>query len=138
MSRLWEHDHPYYCSEGNYFSNGYHNKFESWQEFVDDGDALYNGDEDMNLLFRWDWKKADPDNYRLAPGDPDDESEEFAEAQKHDQLLLFYMLQRKAICLSVEVVVDEADEQAVRAWLEKRARHMIRLWEPLLDEGAAA
>ena len=138
---LWEFDHPYYCSEGNYYKNGLNTLFESWEAFAqpskgrsfnDEWNLLYDFDDDLNLLFRWDWKKADPSNYWIVPGDPDDETEAFAEAQKTDTLQLFFILQRKAYNISAEVIVTEADEPAVREWLTTKAAHMRRLWEPLL------
>ena len=140
---LWKFDHPYYCSEGNFFKNGLNNQFESWADFAqpsegknmfrDEWNLLYDYDPDLNLLWRWDWKKADPDNYYLKPGDKDDETVEYEEACKTDTLYLFFMLQRKAYNISAEVKVTEADEPAVREWLTKKADHMRKLWEPLLD-----
>ena len=144
---LWEIDHPYYCSEGNFYKNGCHTLFESWEEFatpttVDSagfgGNVLYDWDDDLNFLFRWDWKKADPDNYFLSPGEDGDETAEFEEAAKIDTLMLFFMAQRKGRNMSAEVAVTEADEPAVRAWLEKKAEYMRRIWEPLLDTPDAA
>ena len=41
---LWEYDHPYYCSEGNYYSNDCHHTFCSWEDF----DAEW-GDSDLAL-----------------------------------------------------------------------------------------
>jgi hypothetical protein len=138
---LWEFDHPYYCSEGNFFKSGYNTTFESWESFAtpsagksfnDSWNLLYDFDNDLNFLFRWDWKKADPENYYLKPGDPDDESADLAEALKSDTLQLFFILQRKAYNISAEVIVSEADEPAVLAWLEGKAAYMRSMWEPLL------
>lgn len=133
---LWEIDHPYYCSEGNFYMAGMHSVFESWAEFAepssqtataDLGNLLYDFDDDLNLLWRWDWKRADPSDYEYeVEADPDFEI-------PGDTLQLFFMLQRKAYNISAEVAVTEADEPAVREWLEAKALHMRRLWEPLLD-----
>jgi hypothetical protein len=90
---LWEIDHPYYCTEGN--------------------------DHDMNLVFRWDWKRADPDDY------------EDGEELPPDTLAVYWVLQRKAILRSTECVVTEADEPAVRAWLADRAKTVAAIWQPL-------
>jgi len=136
MSHLWEHDHPYYCTEGCYYVPGtewhdVHATWNSWATFFEDwGDV----DPDYNLLFRWDWKKANPANYWLKPGDPDDETEAFEEAKKTDTLSLFFYMQRKAKPFSHEIKVTEADEPAIRAWLEMKAEHMRALWAPLLEE----
>lgn len=145
---LWEHQHPYSCHEGNYFKNGQHETFASWDEFAQPasfdkefnalGNVLYNWDDDLNFLFRWDWKKADPEDYWLKPGDPDDETARFEEDRKTDTLLLFFMHQRKARNSSAEVKITEADEPAVREWLAKKAEYMRKIWEPLLDGSEVA
>lgn len=103
MTQLWEAQHPYYAQEGNFYSRGCHSIFHSWEEFKED--ALYKGDRDLNLLYRWDWK--------------------------NDQLKLFYVFQRKAICCSALVRVQKNDEPAIRAYLECCARKLADLWKPL-------
>lgn len=144
---LWEIDHPYYCTEGNFYKNGCHTNFDSWAEFATPasftaagptGNVLYDWDDDLNFLFRWDWNKADKDNYFLQPGDPDDETADYEEAKKTDTLLLFFMAQRKGRNMSAQVTVTEADEPAVRAWLEGKAEYMRKIWAPLLNAEPAA
>lgn len=115
--RLWEVDHPYYATEGNYFSNGYHAEYASWAEFIEEQGDL---DLDMNLVYRWDWQVPDPDDY-----EPD-------EKMPPETLDLFYVGQRKALHRSVSVEIRREDEPAVREWLTVRAEHMRRVWEPLL------
>lgn len=122
---LWEHDHPYYANTGNYFE-GYPfpgTRSGTWAEFIEEmGDA----DEDMNLVYRWDWIKADPADYEYEhEEDPNFEL-------PGDRLMVFYMGQRKAYCWSWEIAVTEADEPAVRDWLARKADHMCRLWSPFL------
>jgi hypothetical protein len=110
MKHLWEADHSYYCSERNYFSNECHKELESWSDFVEEeGDA----DFDMNLVFRWDWRRAGPD-WEL----------------EHDVLMVFFVGQRKGLFRSVAVRVREEDETDIRAWLYKRYQHLVKLWEP--------
>lgn len=116
---LWEYDHPYYCQEGNYFKTGQHEHFASWQDFTAET-CFVDGDRDMNLLIRWDWRK---------PGFHDWDGEEY--------LLLFFVLQRKAWLLSKQITVTEADEPAVRAFLEDCAATMRATWEPLLAAAPA-
>lgn len=121
MSHLWEIDHPYYCSEGNYYVSGsqwgdVHSEYASWQDFIED---LGDTDPDLNLVFRWDWKRADPADY--------EDSEELPP----DRLFVYWVLQRKAILRSTECVVTEEDEPAVREWLTERAKTITALWEPL-------
>lgn len=127
--RLWEIDHPYYCSESNYYSNDPFNQYGSWQEFLS---AEGDGDLDMNLVFRWDWS---PDAYLDddTPAGVRAYADQFGEKDHKWTLKLFYMGQRKGIFRPVEVSVCKADEPEVREWLTIRAEHMRRLWEPLLD-----
>ena len=136
---LWEIDHPYYCSEGNYYARpgqGQHGVFESWADFASPsgfagmltiGNLLYDFDDELNFLWRWDWKRSDPSDYAYEiEDDPDFEI-------PGDSLCLYFMFQRKACNGSAEVAVTEADEPAVRAWLTKRAAKMRLTWAPLLD-----
>jgi hypothetical protein len=110
--KLWDADHPYYCATGCHFERGCHLTHESWSAFV----AVWGtSDEDMNLLFRWDWKEDEDDN-----GIPTGEH----------RLSLFYFLQRKGYPISHEVTVTKADEPAVREWLAGKWKHMQRLWSP--------
>lgn len=131
---LWEYDHPYYCAEGSYWVGGgrfyeVHEQYDSWANFKEDA-GWYDANKDYNLLFRWDWKRADPADYEYElKEDPDFKL-------PGDQLELFYMGQRKARNSSVFVNVTEADEPEVRAWLAEHAAHMRRVWEPLLDSAA--
>lgn len=113
--QLWDIDHPYYCSEGNYFKAGQHTTWTSWKDFAEDT-GFVTGDRDLNLLFRWDWRK---------PGHHDWEGPE--------QLLLFFVIQRKGFNCSHEIAVTEADEPAVRAFLEDCANTLRATWEPIFD-----
>lgn len=134
MKHLWEHDHPYYCTEGNFFhspmrSPDYVTRSQmSWQDFKDT--TFYSGDRDLNLLFRWDWKAW----HLHFPADyPDEEGR----TERHE-LQLFFMLQRKALGCSVSVAVTEADEPEVREWLEGCAKTIRALWEPLIGSEVLA
>lgn len=124
-ARLWEIDHDYYCTEGNFYSNDCHFTYRSWAEF---NDEMGGADNDLNLVYRWDWQ---PNKYCGT-------SEEIAAFHaKHDdnyrgyQLLIFSMQQRKARAVSFEVEVCRADEPAVIAWLQPRLDHLMNLWQPL-------
>ena len=116
ITHLWEVDHPYYCQEGNYFKPGQHTHFASWAEFTEET-LFVTADRDQNFLIRWDWRK---------PG--------FHEWEGQEYLLLFFVLQRKAILCSVEMPVSEADEPAVRCFLTECAQTMRATWEPLLNQ----
>jgi hypothetical protein len=89
-----------------------------WAETVGPS-SMYTADKDYNLLYRWDWKEADPADY------------EEGEEMRAPWLELFYMLQRKAKPLSVEVHdMRPEDEPEVRAFLQEHWDHMQRVWAP--------
>jgi hypothetical protein len=111
---LWEVEHPYYANEGNFYAKGHHQTFGSWTEFLEDeGDS----DLDLNLVYRWDWTL--------------EEVEEGEERSDRDELKIFFILQRKAICRSVAISVTKADEEAVRAYLLPRWAKIQELWAPM-------
>ncbi|OQQ23355.1 hypothetical protein A6411_23890 [Prescottella equi] len=133
IKHLWEYDHPYYCNEGNYLHSPVrdrditvHEELASWEEFKSSG--FHEADRDLNLLFRWDWKA-----WHLVS--PEDFPDEEGRTERHE-LLLFFMLQRKAFNRSISVTVTAADEPEVRAWLAECAKTISALWEPVLG-GAA-
>lgn len=118
-TRLWEVDHPYYCNEGNYYSNECHTEFPRWQDFAE---GAVSEDHDMNLIFRWDWKEGD---------DPDAPTYNGDDYYRNGTLQLFYMGQRKGLFRCVEVSVCRADELAVIEFLRPRWALMQMLWAPL-------
>ena len=124
IKHLWEYDHPYYCNEGNYLARPLEHpdcwqRYDSWQEFhAEWGDT----DPDLNLVFRWDWRA-----WHL------EWPEDYPDTENH-VLMLFFMLQRKAFNKSIEITVTEADEPAVREWLQKRAETMAAIWQPLITQ----
>lgn len=81
---LWEIDHPYYCNEGNYFKAGMHSHFETWADFAQPfsfgkgleeiGNMLYDFDDDLNFLYRWDWLRPDPADYKYEREEKDRKS----------------------------------------------------------------
>lgn len=115
--KLWEANHSYYCSESNFFDRDYTTEYNSWEEFIEAED---DSDDDLNLVFRWDWKisnKEGEDYY-----EPD-------EPTTH-QLQLCYMLQRKGIYRAVIVDVEEDDEEKIRKWLAPKYQKMLEIWQP--------
>lgn len=112
---LWDVTHPYYAQEGNFYKAGMHERHASWADFFDE---MGNSDEDLNLVYRWDWKQNLDDNEQPegAPGD--------------GILYVFFMAQRKACCYSHEMPVKAADEPAVREWLQKRWERLRAVWSP--------
>lgn len=117
---LWEVDHPYYCEEGNYYGGGNHYKYSTWQEFTAE---MGSADENLNLVFRWDWDEEDGET-----GESNFNGDDY---YRNGRLKLFYMGQRKAKAYSCEVQVCRADEPAVLAFLRDKWRHMQVLWEPI-------
>ena len=112
---LWEIGHPYYCSGCNWYSNDAGEQFDSWADFRD---TMGRSDPDLNLLFRWDWERADPADY-----DPGYEL-------PADRLELFFMLQRKGKFVPIVVSnMTEGDGPEVRAWLATRWTTMLALWQ---------
>lgn len=118
---LWEAQHPYYASDTEFHTRpAEHARFDSWAEFVENfGDA----DFDYNLVFRWDWKRFDPENYTIEDLPPPE--------LRRDELWVYFVMQRKGFYWPVRAYVTEADEPAVRAWLAERGAYLSRVWEPL-------
>ncbi len=121
---LWEVEHPYYCSEDNYFSNDCTASYKSWAEFLEnEGDS----DPDINLVFRWDWESPrkegnDPESPIKWQGD---------ESYRDSRLVVFCVGQSKGFFRSVSVEVCRADEPAIKEWLMSRFHHLLKLWTPL-------
>ncbi|WP_247997712.1 hypothetical protein [Brucella tritici] len=116
---LWEVKHPYYMSEGNYFSNDCHTEFKSWAEFIDEfGDS----DMDYNWFVRWDWLEGEDWGAGAYNGD---------DYYRHARFMLQLIVQRKAKLLSFEVAVCRADEPAIIEFLKPRWHYMQTMWEPL-------
>lgn len=127
---LWLVDHPYYCSDVNYYAPGNSQPFEGYTSWADFIDAEGDSDLDMNLVFRWDWNAK---NYV----DFDSDEERAAYDAKYEDtdrvytLSVFWMGQRKGLFRVSEVDVCRADEPAVREWLTTRWNHLKLIWEPL-------
>lgn len=121
---LWEYDHPYYCSDSNYYARGDQQPFTEYENWSDFFDEMENADKDLNLLFRWDWHRLDEEELGWA------EEDEYT----GDTLQLFFMGQRKGLFFINFVKVTENDEDAVRMYLRGYADKMRKLWDPLLDE----
>jgi hypothetical protein len=114
---LWKFDHPFYCSDANWHTAKDHMRWASWAEFRDDT-LFVTGDRDMNLLVRWDWH-----SWRRTELNCLDEP---------DELLLYFVMQRKGYLVSHRVAITDGDEPEVRRWLAECAAVMMRTWEPLM------
>lgn len=117
---LWEVKHPYYCADGNYYSNDCVFEHRSWADFLlEMGDA----DLDYNLFFRFDWSEEDDDGNCTFNGD---------ENYRNGVLKMYIMQQRKGRFTICHVDVCRADEQAVKEYLQPRLNYLKKLWEPML------
>lgn len=120
---LWEHDHPYYCSEATWHRNSdgtmNHRQWSSWADFRDET-IFTSGDRDLNLLVRWDW---------ISWQRHQDES---LRSDSPDVLELYFVMQRKGYLASHYIEVTDADEPEVRAFLTECAAAMSATWAPLL------
>jgi hypothetical protein len=120
---LWEIEHPYYCNEGNYFaSEKVGTDYRTFSEFLE---AEGSQDEDLNLIFRWDWQEGEDHELPTYNGD---------NYYRNGRLMLFYMGQRKGLYRYVSVEVCRADEPAVIEFLKPRWEHMKLLWEGISDD----
>ena len=120
--RLWEVDHPYYCSEMNYYRSEGPTRFRSWHEFESD---MGDSDLDLNLVFRWDWREGS--EWGLPEYNGDDN-------YRNGLLMVFFMGQRKGLFWCAEVEVCRADEPAVIVFLQPRLNRLATMWLPLQSE----
>ncbi len=108
-------DHPYYCSESNYYSNEASQKYETMTEYLDDWEEC---DIDMNLIFRWDIKLRG-------------EGEEAAKAGRY-YAEVFYILQRKGIFKPIYIAhVNEVEVDRFKILANKHWAAMQELWAPI-------
>lgn len=129
MKHLWEVNHPYYMTEGNYHSNNCTHVFETWQDFLEEWS---DSDLDYNWFVRWDWLEA------RTP----EEAEEYEEGtgvyngddnHRHATFLLQCVGQRKASLLSCRISVCRNDEAAILEFLRPRWEYMREMWRPFSD-----
>lgn len=113
-------DHPYYCSESNYYSNEGSMGFSSMTAFLDEFETA---DVDMNLCFRWDIKKK-TECYG------DDAGEGYCAE-------VFLMLQRKGIFRPCSIASVSEDEAArFKLYALNHMETLQKIWAPLCSGGA--
>lgn len=108
-------DHPYYCSDSNYYSNDGAMHFGTMSDFLDE---FEQSDIDMNLCFRWDIQlKTDCYGDDAGPG-----------YCAHVHL----MLQRKGIFRPCNIDSVSEDE-AIRfeAYARRHLERLQQVWAPL-------
>ena len=101
--------HPYYCPEGNYYSNKPNQRYNTMTDFLDD---FEDTDVDLNLMFRWDiHKNEEDDGYRAE---------------------CFLILQRKGIFMScmIDSIKQEEVERFI-AYANKHKKRLEQIWKPL-------
>jgi hypothetical protein len=113
--KLYESNHPYYFSEGNYFDNSCHDIWDDFDHYIGD---FGNADIDYNLVIRWDWRNADIWEYE----------------DGKDRLMIQMVKQRKAILCSHEIPVTEEDEPRIREYLRNHAERLAENWAPMVLE----
>lgn len=114
-THLWEIRHPYQFEDYGLIDS----EFPDLTSFLDNyrpGDGF----DELNLLFRWDWRK---------PGYPYSGYETYEGPEKLDCV---FVLQRKARIVTTSVPVTERDESVVRDWLERRSHDIAAIWCPVL------
>lgn len=102
-------DHPYYCSESNYYSR---EPGETYQTMTDFLNEFEDADVDMNLCFRWDiYQKENSERF-------------YGE--------VFLMLQRKGIFMPCRI--DDISEQEVdrfEVYAKKHFATLMAMWAPI-------
>jgi len=107
-------DHPYCCSDTNYYSNDASMRYDGFPEFLQE---WKDSDLDYNLCFRWDIKeKTDSDDNLTG---------------KYE-MEIFMILQRKGIFMPIKINrVFEEDLKDILEWLNIRKDYLISLWNPI-------
>lgn len=101
-------DHPYYCSDNNFYSNDPSQFYDTWEDFYR---AEKEMDVDLNLCFRFDVKK-------------DEDTGEYS-------AYIFIMQQRKGIFRpnTISSVKEENVPEMVE-YLQKHYNQLQELWTP--------
>lgn len=121
MPHLWEISHPYHGADG------YTDEFDSFPELREAVDIL---DEDMNFVYRWDWKDYSQPHFDSLFLDGEDRSEE--------TFTVYLLMPRKGQCVSFTCPITKDQEHEVLKWLRgpRVLGYLRTLWEPLLNEGS--
>ena len=114
MSHLHEFNHPYYCSESNFYSNEPRERYQSVGDFLAEWE---DQDCDLNLCFRWDVTSYDEESV----------------SDKTYHVSVFIMLQRKGIFkpIHIEQYDPEHDEPLIRPYLQKHWERLKEIWAPI-------
>lgn len=160
LTRLWEADHPYYCSDTNYYVGALPrwasprpivplDQKEDLRRHVPYDHIELSGREEfstpavtegLEILGESCWATSDPDYNLLfrwdwSVSDPDDCED--GEELPPERLELFWMLQRKGRFMVVSFPVTRDQEPEIREWLRSRFEHLLRLWSPFAPEASS-
>lgn len=115
LKQLAEANHPYYCSESNYYSNDAAMHFDTATDFLD---CFEGYDIDLNLCFRWDVRENMNDDDTAGIGTY------YAE--------VFLMLQRKGIFKPCSIrSIGEHEVARFVEYLQKHHETIHRMWSPI-------
>lgn len=119
LNELASANHPYYCSDHNYYSNDASWTWSTMTEFLDE---MEDADIDMNLVFRWDVHETSKDNV----------SEERIYLYGKFHAEVFIMHQRKGK-FAPNLIYSITEEEVPRfiAYLDKHWETLSMLWSPI-------
>lgn len=108
---LWEYDHPYYGADG------YSNEEESFAALKASVDA---SDEDMNVVYRWDWKGP---------------HSRYADETDPEKLTVYLLMPRKSQFWSISCPIQKHQEFEVLEWLRgpRCLGYLQTLWAPVMN-----
>lgn len=103
---LWDVEHSYYCEPAGVYRRDHTISYANWSEYLE---TWGRNPPDMNLLFRYDWKKYSDGEY----------------------LYLHFIIQRHPDIYTVRVPVNREDEPQIREHLRTRSQSIRAIWEPI-------
>lgn len=124
MIKLKETNHSYYCSDSNFYVDGYSNfglcEYNDWDEFKESWLDNNNIDDDYNHCFRFDIKLS---------GDINDKP------TGQFEVWLFFILQRKGIYRPVQIKnIMQSDMVEINDFLKNRFEYLKSQWEEFSDK----
>ena len=103
-------EHPYYCSDNNYFSNEPAKDYVTMTDFFQD---FENVDVDMNLMFRWDFHNYEENNGVISAS-------------------IYLMLQRKGIFMPISIKsVSEKEAIRFKKYAKRHWKNLQKMWRPI-------
>ena len=112
-------EHPYYCSDSNYYSNEPSQRYKTVNDFLEAWNSHLKDDSliDMNLIFRFDVHQNRDDNDDLTDG-------YWAE--------VFIIQQRKGIFVPINIEkYESSDDEKFEDVLKRHWIKLKELWNPI-------